>query len=352
MLIQVGELAKRAGITVRTLHHYEQTGLLLPSARSAAGYRLYNLADVQRLHMIQTLAKAGLELAEIRDFLEQRSLSLAELLDGQITLLDKQLRSIHTLRNRLVELRTGLTDDATPDLESWLQTLELMNMYDRWFSKEELQQLPFAVEKEALADIWSGLVTEVKHLLEQNVSVTDARATDLASRWMERLEQDTAGKPEFLTRLNEMHSVEPQMQEQTGITPEITDYITRAFAESKLSIWEKYLTAEEMAFTRAHYFDRMMEWPPLVAKLHQAQRDNLSPASDDAQKLAEKWLVLFQSYTGTNPQTQQKFRLAMQQEPHLMKGTWMTPAVLEWLQQAIGVMMQRRISASDDSQIR
>ena len=352
MLIQVGELAKRAGITVRTLHHYEQTGLLLPSARSAAGYRLYNLADVQRLHMIQTLAKAGLELAEIRDFLEQRSLSLAELLDGQITLLDKQLRSIHTLRNRLVELRTGLTDDATPDLESWLQTLELMNMYDRWFSKEELQQLPFAVEKEALADIWSGLVTEVKHLLEQNVSVTDARATDLASRWMERLEQDTAGKPEFLTRLNEMHSVEPQMQEQTGITPEITDYITRAFAESKLSIWEKYLTAEEMAFTRAHYFERMMEWPPLVAKLHQAQRDNLSPASDDAQKLAENWLVLSQPYAGTNPQTQQKFRLAMQQEPHLMKGTWMTPAVLEWLQQAIGVMMQRRVSASDDSQIR
>ena len=156
MLIQVGELAKRAGITVRTLHHYEQTGVLLPSARSAAGYRLYNLADVQRLHMIQALAKAGLELAEIRDFLEQESLSLTELLDAQITLLDKQLRSIHTLRDRLVELRTGLLDDATPDLESWLQTLELMNMYDRWFSKEELQQLPFAVQKDALSAIWSG----------------------------------------------------------------------------------------------------------------------------------------------------------------------------------------------------
>jgi DNA-binding transcriptional MerR regulator len=48
MLIQVGELAKRAGITVRTLHHYEQTGLLLPSARSAAGtgfitWRMYSV---------------------------------------------------------------------------------------------------------------------------------------------------------------------------------------------------------------------------------------------------------------------------------------------------------------------
>lgn len=268
MLIQVGELAKRAGITVRTLHHYEQTGLLLPSARSAAGYRLYNLADVQRLHMIQALAKAGLELAEIRDFLEQESLSLTELLDAQICLLDKQLRSINTLRDRLVDLRTGLTGDETPDLESWLQTLELMNMYDRWFSKEELQQLPFAVQKDALAAVWSGLVTEANTLLEQHIPVSDPRAMDLATRWMERLEQDTAGKPEFLTRLNEMHSVEPQMREQTGIPAEMTDYITRAFAESKLAIWEKYLSADEMAFTRKHYFDRMMEWPPLVAKLH------------------------------------------------------------------------------------
>ena len=267
-------------------------------------------------------------------------------------MLDKQLRSIHTLRDRLVELRTGLLDDAAPDLESWLQTLELMNMYDRWFSKEELQQLPFAVQKDALAAIWSGLVAEANALLEHHIPVTDERAKDLATRWMERLEQDTAGKPEFLTRLNEMHSVEPQMQAQTGITPEMTDYITRAFAESKLSIWEKYLTPKEMAFTRKHYFDRMMEWPPLVAKLHQAQRENLDPASDDAQKLAENWLALFQSYAGTNPETQQKFRTAMQQEPHLMKGTWMTPAVLAWLQQAIGVMMQRRFSASGGSQIR
>mgnify|MGYP000497031353 FL=1 len=341
MLIQVGELAKRAGITVRTLHHYEQTGLLLPSARSAAGYRLYNLADVQRLHMIQALAKAGLELAEIRDFLEQESLSLTELLDAQITLLDKQLRSIHTLRDRLVELRTGLLDDATPDLESWLQTLELMNMYDRWFSKEELQQLPFAVQKDALAAIWSGLVTEVKTLQELSVEVSDPRAMDLATRWMVRLEQDTAGKPEFLTRLNEMHCAEPQMREQTGITAEMTDYITRAFAESKLIIWQNYLSPEEMAFTRAHYFDRMLEWPPLVAKLHQACREGVAPDSASGQALARAWLELFQSYAGTRPQTLQKFRRAMEQEPHLMKGTWMTPAVLSWLQQATGSLMRQ-----------
>ena len=61
MLIQVGELAKRAGMTVRTLHHYEQTGLLTPSARSAAGYRFYNLAAGQGLHIIKAPAQGRAE---------------------------------------------------------------------------------------------------------------------------------------------------------------------------------------------------------------------------------------------------------------------------------------------------
>ncbi len=344
MLIQVGLLAKRAGITVRTLHHYEQTGLLLPSARSAAGYRLYTLADVQRLHRIQVLAKAGLELAEIKEVLDRDTRSMQELLTAQITLLDKQMRSIHRLREQLIVLHGELAAGAEPDLESWLQTLELMTMYDRWFSKEELQELPFVQQGDALAIIWAGLVAEARNLIDNQVDVADPRATDLATRWMTQLEQDTAGKPEFLTRLNDMHSVEPHMREQTGINAEIMDFITRAFAESKLAIWARYLTPEEMAFTRAHYFDRMMEWPPLVAKLHQACRDGLAAESEQAQALAEQWLMLFQSYAGTSPVTQQKFREAMQQEPHLMKGTWMTPAVLAWLQQAIGIMMQRRIS--------
>jgi hypothetical protein len=90
-------------------------------------------------------------------------------------LLEKQARSITTLRDRLVDLRTGLSADEDPDLESWLQTLELMNMYDRWFSKEELQQLPFAVQKEELGVIWSGLVAEAKALLEQHADVSDPR---------------------------------------------------------------------------------------------------------------------------------------------------------------------------------
>lgn len=341
MLIQVGELAKRAGLTVRTLHHYEQTGLLTPSARSEAGYRLYNLSAVQRLHMIKALAQAGLTLATIKDYLDRQTLSLPELLTQQIDTLNAQLRDVGRLRDRLLVLREALASGNEPDLESWLQTLELMKMYDRWFSQQELAALPFAAQDEQRAQAWRELTEEVQTLMSSGCPTDSPQAMRLATRWMERLEQDTAGRPEFLTRLNEMHAAEPQMVEQTGVTPAIIAYITEAFAESKLAIWARYLDEEEMAFTRQHYFDRLQEWPALVAKLHQACREGVAPDSASGQALARAWLELFQSYAGTRPQTLQKFRRAMEQEPHLMKGTWMTPAVLSWLQQATGSLMRQ-----------
>ena len=62
-MLKVGALAKRAGLTVRALHHYDAIGLLSPSARSDAGYRLYNRADIARLHQVQALRRFGMALS-------------------------------------------------------------------------------------------------------------------------------------------------------------------------------------------------------------------------------------------------------------------------------------------------
>ena len=69
MRLKVGELARRTGLTVRTLHHFDQIGLLKPSARSESGYRLYGRDDVARLHGIQALRYLGLPLKEIAGML-------------------------------------------------------------------------------------------------------------------------------------------------------------------------------------------------------------------------------------------------------------------------------------------
>ena len=64
-MFTVGELAKLTGITVRTLHHYDEIGLVVPSERTAAGYRIYGDADVVRLHHVLLLREIGMPLTEI-----------------------------------------------------------------------------------------------------------------------------------------------------------------------------------------------------------------------------------------------------------------------------------------------
>ncbi len=63
--LKIGEVAKRAGVSIRTLHHYEAVGLLVPSMRTGAGHRLYSQRDVQRLVRVVMLKKLGLPLVKI-----------------------------------------------------------------------------------------------------------------------------------------------------------------------------------------------------------------------------------------------------------------------------------------------
>lgn len=340
MLLKVGELARRSGITIRTLHYYHSIGLLVPSARSDAGYRLYNREDITRLHHIQALRRMGVTLAEIDSILAHSGLALPAVIEQQIAMLDRQLTQITTLRSRLQHMHAQLTQGNEPELNDWLTTLEMMTMYDKYFTADELAQLPFYQADEARNREWQEMVSTVQALMDGGASTEDPRAQAIARRWMCTLERDTAGNPAFLTRLNAMHADEPSMREQTGITPAMTDYITRAFAETKLAIYQKYLSDTEYAYVRAHYFDRIQEWPALIAQFQQAMQREVAPASTQARRLAALWLELFQSYASDNPATQMKIRQAMEQEPTLTEGTWLTPALLDYLRQCVTHLMR------------
>ncbi|HET7306061.1 MAG TPA: MerR family transcriptional regulator [Segeticoccus sp.] len=79
----VGQLAERFGVTVRTLHHYDEIGLLVPSERSAAGYRLYTEADVTRLQHVVVYRRLGFALEEIALLLDDPSADVVEHLRRQ-----------------------------------------------------------------------------------------------------------------------------------------------------------------------------------------------------------------------------------------------------------------------------
>ncbi|MDD2770581.1 MAG: MerR family transcriptional regulator [Methylococcus sp.] len=254
MLLRVGELAKRCGLTIRTLHHYDSIGLLAPSVRSDNGYRLYNRDDIARLHQIQALRRFGLSLADIGVILANPGQHLASTVERQIELLEKQIDQGKKLRDRLSQLRDQLTRGEEPDLADWLTTLEIMSMYDKYFSPNELKRLPLLnAEEKAVAAEWAALVEAVREAIDRKVSVQKSEAQALAKRWMAMVVRDTNGDARLLVKLTAMQYSEPSIQMKTGITPEVMSYITKAFSETKLAIYEKYLSPQEFRFMRENY---------------------------------------------------------------------------------------------------
>jgi DNA-binding transcriptional MerR regulator len=69
-LAQIGEVADRLGLSLRTLRHWEEVGLIIPSARTEGGFRLYSRDDVARLEIVMRMKPLGLNLSEVRRLLE------------------------------------------------------------------------------------------------------------------------------------------------------------------------------------------------------------------------------------------------------------------------------------------
>lgn len=334
-MLKVGELADRAGLTVRTLHHYDSIGLLQPSARSDAGYRLYGRDDVARLHQIQTLRKFGMALGDIGAYLDSPEASPHAIVARQIAALDRQIAEAARMRDQLALVRDQLQRGEAPELATWLTTLEQMTMYDKYFSKEELAQLPLYQNKAAEAD-WQALVAEVRALMEAGARPADAAAQQLGRRWMALLERDTAGKQEFIVQLDAMHENEPSVQRDTGISPQLKGFIMRAIGEVKLEVYARYLLPNELERMRVHQETRGREWPGLLDGVRTQMRADPSPAAPAARALAARWFELFQHMVGADPATVVRFREAIENEPLLRMGRGMTDEMLGYLRSARG----------------
>jgi MerR family transcriptional regulator, copper efflux regulator len=68
-LHQIGEVAERVGLSLRTVRYYEEVGLLIPSGRTQGGFRLYTDADVERLTLIKQMKPLGFSIEEMRELL-------------------------------------------------------------------------------------------------------------------------------------------------------------------------------------------------------------------------------------------------------------------------------------------
>jgi MerR family transcriptional regulator, copper efflux regulator len=92
VLLKIGELAARAQVSPRTVDYYTSLGLLTPAKRTASNYRLYDPADVERIHLVQRLEVQGVPLEEIATALRNQHADLGAILDR----IDEDLRTLQT----------------------------------------------------------------------------------------------------------------------------------------------------------------------------------------------------------------------------------------------------------------
>lgn len=235
----------------------------------------------------------------------------------------------------LLSLQGQLLRGDEPELAEWLATLERMSMYDKYFSQDELARLPLYQGGKTTETEWRALVDEVRALMDRGIAPHSEEAQAVSKRWMARVERDTDRDPRLLAKLNAMHLNEPSVQAQTGITPELMAFVLQANAETKLRIYAKYLSAEEFAFMREHYGKHTYEWPELIGALRDQLEQGSAPDAPAVQQLALRWLSLFRSYAGDNPEIHAKIRLAHEKEPELMAGSLIDAALLGFVKDAM-----------------
>src|SRR5437870_73570 len=166
--LKVGELARRTGLTIRALHHYDEIGLLQPSLHTEAGHRLYTAADVARLQQVLSLRQLGFSLEEIRDCLNRPDFSPLEVVGLHLARLREQLELQRKLCDRLEAIAALLRTAEEVSAEEFLRTIEVMTMMEKLYTPEQVKQfaevgkLAGPDEIRAIEEAWTALLAEVR----------------------------------------------------------------------------------------------------------------------------------------------------------------------------------------------
>lgn len=112
-LYTVGELARRTGLSARTIRFWSDIGAVPPVARSAGGYRLFDAAAIQRLDLVHTLRQLGLDLPTVQRVLERQA-TLAEVAETHVRALDAQIRTLRL--NRAVSSTVAKRDTSAQEM--------------------------------------------------------------------------------------------------------------------------------------------------------------------------------------------------------------------------------------------
>ncbi|MFE2848948.1 MerR family transcriptional regulator [Streptomyces scopuliridis] len=220
-LYAIGDLARRTGLTVKTIRFYSDAGIVPPTDRSPAGYRLYDIDAVTRLDLVRTLRGLGLDLSAIRKVLG-REVSVPEVASAHADALDVQIR---TLRLRRSVLRAVAKRGPAPE------ELDLMHRLAK-LSDSERQRLV----NDFIDDTFGGLDANpefVAMMRSAMPQLPDDPTPEQVEAWVElgELCQDTDFRA-AVRRMAEHQAAERAQGDTTGLHHDLTTAVREQVDEA------------------------------------------------------------------------------------------------------------------------
>jgi MerR family transcriptional regulator, thiopeptide resistance regulator len=212
--LKVGDLARRTGLTVRTLHHYDAIGLLKPSLHNEAGYRLYTADDIVRLQQVLSLRQLGFSLEEVRNCLDRPGFSPLEIVDLHLVQLREQIELQQKLCGRLQALAVHFRAAGEVSADEFLHTIEEMTMLEamaeKYFTPQQLETFKERREQagreqlESMQETWAEVIALIRAEMEKGTDPADARVQALVPRWQHLVQESTGGDPNVQENLKRL----------------------------------------------------------------------------------------------------------------------------------------------------
>lgn len=246
-LFTVGELARKCGVTVRTLQYYDSTGLLAPSDYSEGGRRMYSKRDILRLHQILFLKSVGFSLEEIRDRLlpTDSAAELENMFQRQKGVLSARIsslqESVNLMETVIKEIKLG-SEISIEKIFAIISATKLGNPYSfmiRHLNKEQMAYFYDRFDNENMAIEFEhnlqALTAKVMELYRRNADPEGSAGQDLAARWWDLVLEFTKGDPALIQKMFEVGANENSWPSDVPDLKEaVTSFLGRALS--------KYLT--------------------------------------------------------------------------------------------------------------
>lgn len=220
----VGQVARMAGVTVRTLHHYDEIGLVRPSGRSASGYRLYSQADLRRLQEVLYFRELGMELGAIKEVLDATAGDRVAVLRAQREGLVRKRELIDRMLRALDEALAAEEEGSLMDAKDMLEVFDGFDpseyeheVRERWGSTDAYRESARRTARYTKED-WERIKAEGEAASEALIAAFDAGAPadseparEAVRLWWEQIDRNFyTMTPEIALGLAEMFVADPR----------------------------------------------------------------------------------------------------------------------------------------------